>query len=56
MLLAAPLPGLQGTAPAGTVIGLGDGVALARGKRALHLEKVQLVGKRPMNVATFLRG
>jgi len=38
------------------VIGLGDGVALARGKGALRLEKVQLPGKHPMNVAAFLQG
>lgn len=56
VLRAVPLFGWQGNAPAGTVIGLGDGVAVARGKGALHLEKVRLAGKRPMNVAAFLQG
>lgn len=56
VLRVMPLPEWRGDAPPGTVIALEDGLAVATGKGALHLEKVQLAGKRPMDTASFLRG
>jgi len=56
VLRAAPLPAWQGDASPGTVVILADGVAVATGDRALRLEEVQLAGKRPMDIAAFLRG
>ncbi len=56
VLRATPLPGWRGDAPPGTVIALVDGVAVAAGGGALRLEEMQLAGKRPMDVAPFIRG
>jgi len=53
---ATPVPHWRGEAPPGTVIRLDDGYAVATGEGALRLEAVQLAGKRPMDVATFLCG
>ncbi len=56
VLRAAPLPTWRGEAPPGTVVALADGVAVATGEGALHLEEIQLAGKRPMDSTTFIRG
>ena len=56
ILRAAPLPGWQGGGPPGTVVALADDVVVATGEGALHLKEVQLAGKRPMDIAAFLRG
>ncbi|RLC74520.1 MAG: methionyl-tRNA formyltransferase, partial [Chloroflexi bacterium] len=56
VLRAAPLPDWQGEALPGAVVALADGVAVATGKGALRLEKVQLAGKRSMDIAAFLCG
>lgn len=56
VLRAAPLPGWRGDAPAGTPLALVDGLAIATGEGALRLEEVQLAGKRPADIAAFLRG
>ena len=56
VLRAAPLPDWRGNAPPGTALALADGLAVATGEGALHLEEVQLAGKRPADVAAFLRG
>ncbi len=58
ILRAAPLPDWRGDAPPGTVVALADGatIAVATGEGALCLEEVQLAGKRPMDIAAFLRG
>jgi len=56
ILRAAPLPGWRGDAPPGTVITLADGYAVATGNGALRLGKVQLAGKRPMDITPFLCG
>ncbi len=56
VLWATPLPDWCGDAPPGTVIALTDGAAVAAGKGALRLERVQLAGKRAMDVEVFLQG
>lgn len=56
VLRATPLPCWRGDAPPGTVVVLAGGVAVAAGEGALRLEEIQLAGKRPMDVAAFLRG
>ncbi len=56
VLRVVPLPEWHGDAPPGTVIVLADGVVVATGEGALRLEEVQLAGKRPMDIAPFLRG
>ncbi|RLC60444.1 MAG: methionyl-tRNA formyltransferase [Chloroflexota bacterium] len=56
VLRAVPLPTWRGDAPPGTVIAVADGAAVATGEGALRLEEVQLAGKRPMDIAAFLRG
>jgi len=56
VLRATPRPTWRGDAPPGTMIALTDGVAVATGKGALRLEKVQLAGRRPMDITAFLRG
>jgi len=56
VLRAAPLPGWRGDAPPGAVIALADGAAVATGEGALRLERVQLAGKRPMDITPFLHG
>jgi methionyl-tRNA formyltransferase len=56
VLRAAPLLAWRGDAPPGAVLALADGVAVATGEGALRLERVQLAGRRPMDVALFLRG
>ena len=56
ILRTLPLPEWRGDAPPGTVLPLADGPAVATGEGALRLEEVQLAGKRPANIAAFLRG
>ena len=56
VLRVVPLPEWHGDAPPGTVIVLADRVVVATGEGALRLEEVQLAGKRPMDIAPFLRG
>jgi methionyl-tRNA formyltransferase len=56
VLRAVPLPGWHGGAPPGTVFALANGLAVATGRGALRLEEVQLAGKRPVDIAAFLRG
>jgi methionyl-tRNA formyltransferase len=56
VLRAVPLPEWRGDVSPGTVLTLADGLAIATGEGALRLEEVQLAGKRPMDVTTFLRG
>lgn len=56
VLRAVPLPAWRGDAPPDTVVALADGVAVAASEGALRLEEVQLAGKRPMDIAPFLRG
>jgi len=56
VLRAVPLPEWRGDASPGTVLAIVDGLAVATGEGALRLEEVQLAGKRPMDVTTFLRG
>lgn len=56
VLQAVPLSGWHGDAPPGTVLPLADGLAVATGEGTLRLDRVQLAGKRPMDVAAFRRG
>lgn len=56
ILWAEPLPDWRGDAPSGTVIALADGVVVVTGEGALRLGKVQLAGKRPMDITSFLCG
>jgi methionyl-tRNA formyltransferase len=56
VLRSVPLPDWRGNAPPGTALALADGLAVVTGEGALHLEEVQLAGKRPADVAAFLRG
>jgi len=56
VLWATPLPDWRGDAPPGAVVALADGVAVAAGKGALRLERVQLAGKRAMDIEVFLQG
>jgi len=56
LLRTAPLPNWRGDAPPGTVVALDDGVAVATGEGALCLEKVQLAGRRRMDIVAFLCG
>jgi methionyl-tRNA formyltransferase len=56
ILQATPKPDWRGDAPPGTIMALADGCAVATGKGALHLEEVQLAGKRPMDIEAFLCG
>ena len=53
---ATPVPHWRGEAPPGTMVRLEDGYAVATGEGALRLEVVQMAGKRPMDVATFICG
>jgi methionyl-tRNA formyltransferase len=56
VLQASPLLDWQGDAPPGTIVALADGCAVVTGQGALRLERVQLAGKRPMDIKTFLCG
>ena len=56
ILRAAPLLAWRGGGPPGTVVALADGVAVVTGEGTLRLERVQLAGKRPMDIAPFLCG
>ncbi|HDQ70474.1 MAG TPA: methionyl-tRNA formyltransferase [Chloroflexi bacterium] len=57
ILRATPLPKWRGEGPPGTVCALGDGtVVVVTGQGALHLEEVQLAGKRRMDIEDFLCG
>ena len=56
VLRAKPSPDWRGDAPPGTVVALPGGVIVATGDGALRLESVQLAGRRPMDVATFVQG
>jgi methionyl-tRNA formyltransferase len=56
VLEAAPLPDWQGSAPPGTVVEAEAGAAVVTSEGALRLEKVQLAGKRAMEIEPFLRG
>ena len=56
VLEAAPLADWQGSELPGTVVEAGSEVAVAAGEGALRLEKVQLAGKRAMEIGTFVRG
>ena len=50
------MPEWSGEAPPGTIVAVDGGVAVATGEGALRLEKVQLAGKRPMEIQAFLCG
>jgi methionyl-tRNA formyltransferase len=56
ILRAVPLPGWRGDALPGTVVAQAGALVVATSEGALHLEEVQLAGKRPMDVAAFLHG
>ena len=56
ILRALPMRDWRGDAPPGTVFALADESVVATGKGALRLEEVQLAGKRPADIAAFLRG
>jgi methionyl-tRNA formyltransferase len=56
VITASPLPDWEGEADPGTVVDMDGGAAVATGKGALRLEKVQLAGKRAMAIGPFLRG
>jgi methionyl-tRNA formyltransferase len=56
VLKATPLPDWKGDAPPGTIVALADRCAVAAGRGALRLERVQLAGKRPMDIEAFLCG
>jgi methionyl-tRNA formyltransferase len=56
ILQAAPMPAWRGDAPPGTIVTLADGCGVATGEGALRLERVQLAGKRPMDIEAFLCG
>ncbi len=56
VLRALPIPTWRGEAAPGSVLALADGVIVSTGEGALRLERVQLAGKRPMDIAAFLRG
>jgi methionyl-tRNA formyltransferase len=56
ILEAAPALDWQGSAPPGAVIDVETGAAVATGEGALRLERVQLAGKRAMEIGPFLRG
>ena len=53
---ASPLPDWRGGEGPGTVVEVGDGVAVVTGQGALRLEEVQLAGKRAMGMGPFLQG
>jgi len=56
VLRAAALPNWRGSAPAGTVVAVPDGAAVATGEGALQLLEVQLAGKKALSIGDFLRG
>jgi methionyl-tRNA formyltransferase len=56
ILVARPLTEWAGKGKPGGVLNLTDGVAVATGEGALLLEKVQLAGKRAMDIQDFVRG
>ena len=56
VLRAIPLPSWRGDASPGTVVADADGAAVATGEGVLHLDTVQLAGKRPMDAGAFIRG
>jgi methionyl-tRNA formyltransferase len=56
VLEAEPVPDWPGSAPPGTVVEVGTGAAVATGEGALRLQRVQLAGKRAMEIGAFLRG
>jgi len=53
---AEPLPAWCGPEEPGTVVGAGQGVAVATGEGALLLHELQAEGKRRVDCASFLRG
>lgn len=56
ILKARPLLDGAGDAEPGTVVEVEGGAAVATGQGALRLERVQLAGKRAMDIEPFLRG
>jgi methionyl-tRNA formyltransferase len=56
VLEATARPQWRGDEVPGTVVDLADGVGVATEEGALKLERIQLAGKRPMNVRPFLQG
>lgn len=56
ILRAGALLDWRGNVPPGTVVARADGAAVAAGEGALLLDEVQLAGKRPMDIASFIRG
>jgi methionyl-tRNA formyltransferase len=56
VLEAEPMPDWRGGEMPGTVVEVGTGAAVATGEGALRLQKVQLAGKRAMEIGPFLRG
>jgi methionyl-tRNA formyltransferase len=45
-----------GSTPPGMVVGVNGGAAVGTGEGVLRLLRVQLEGKRPLNIEEFLRG
>lgn len=56
VMRAVPLPEWDGDAPPGTVVDTNGCCAVATGDGALRLDKVQLAGKRAMEIEPFLCG
>jgi methionyl-tRNA formyltransferase len=56
VLRAATLLDWRVDVPTGTVVAQADRTAVAAGEGALLLDEVQLAGKRPMDIASFIRG
>jgi methionyl-tRNA formyltransferase len=56
VLAATPFPDWQGTASPATVVDIDGRAAVATVEGALRLDRVQLAGKRAMDMTSFLQG